>query len=162
MDVLQRTRKENTNQPNKLSELQHLIKYHIESFRSRSHYSSRVNSNRKYLSEELFVIIMHKLFVQEFQINFPYQSYYSIFHNQYNLHFRLSSSNTYSLSDLLELQILSAETIEKKNEKEIQKKLRIKKSEKFHAIKNLYKAQAQQGKKQCFLLITCKICNCPT
>lgn len=123
-----------------------LIMDHIESFQAQtSHYSYRKNPDRKYLPADLSVSKMHNMFLDLYSINISYFTYYSIFINEYNLHFGLPKSDTCAKCDTLEQRMAACNEDKQRNLIKVEKELHQRQADKFHELKRFYVAKARSG-----------------
>ncbi|XP_022204396.1 uncharacterized protein LOC111049285 [Nilaparvata lugens] len=126
------------------------VKAHIDSFNGRgAHYSTK-DTSKKYLPEDLSINKMHKLFMEKYpDIKVSYESYRSVFNNDFNISFGYPRTDTCSFCDehnikleCLKIELKEIKDDEKKaeaetkvREVEIQLKLHLKKAEKFYQLK---------------------------
>ncbi|RZF38967.1 hypothetical protein LSTR_LSTR003710 [Laodelphax striatellus] len=130
-------------------EVLNLMKAHIDSFNGRgAHYSTK-DTSKKYLPEDLSIKKMHKLFKEKYDMKVSYESYQSVFNNNFNISFGYPRTDTCSFCDEnnIKLECMRMELKEIKDceqkaeaetrirEMEIQLKLHLKKAEKFYQIK---------------------------
>nr|CAI5840557.1 unnamed protein product [Callosobruchus analis] len=136
------------NRPNKIpDDIVKSIEYHTNSFpRRKSHYSRKDNMNRRYLSPELNVKLMHRLYLKkyepeqyallgkpEFKPKVTYTYYRRVFIDNFNLSFGHPRTDTCKVCEILENNIKSAknddETLNKLN---VEKKLHLTKADIFY------------------------------
>ena len=124
-----------------------LIMSHISSFKPRqSHYSIRRNPHKKkYLPETLSVKEMHNMFLELYQIQVAYHTYWHIFTENFKISFGLPRSDTCTLCDTLKQQIESCNCNEDKVKLMNQKQIHISKAEAFYNLKRSYKERARRG-----------------
>lgn len=136
--------------PRKLPDVvKKLVENHINSYQARkSHYSLRDNPQRRYLPEDLTVADMHNHFLEMYQINIPYKSYWSIL-NTFNIHFGYPRSDTCCLCDSLQQKINAAEDEALKNQYAINKEVHLKKAEAFRKEKKKFVIKAKRGEITC-------------
>src|SRR5258705_288220 len=120
------------------------IKQHIKTFPARqSHYSRRDNPHRLYLSEDLSIKQMHKLFVENTGRDVSYKVYWSIFNNSFNIKFGLPQTDTCEACDKYRHSIAAAADPEEKLRLVGERDLHHRKASAFHALKRKYKARAR-------------------
>lgn len=127
-------------------ELKLLVNEHIESFAPRkSHYSLRKNPNRSYLPENLSVKQMYRMFLGQYRINIPYQSYWSIFHKEYNIKFGVPRSDTCTVCDMLKRQISACTEETQQKRLKFDHTLHLKKADTFVKLKKQWKQKSREG-----------------
>lgn len=95
---------------NKISEERmNCVRKHIENFPSyQSHYTRTKNPNRRYLSSDLNVTLMHSLYSEYCQeqgtVPVSLDIYRRTFNNEYNLHFHVPQKDTCSTCDAYKLK----------------------------------------------------------
>lgn len=144
-------RGKHANRPNQYPDaICNVVRAHIGSFKARaSHYSLRDNPNKKYLPEDLSISTMHKMFIEEYQINLPYKVYWSIF-REYNIGFSYPRSDTCNECDSFcqKLNDPSCSVVEK-GRLTLQNTIHLKKADAFRTKMNRYKQKAIQGEILC-------------
>lgn len=106
------------NRPWRLSQQQlSLIRNHIKSFRGRTSHYSLHDTTKIYLPEDLNIKKMHKMFCQEHNSAVSYESYRTIFNNEFNIAFGYPRSDTCSACDefLAKIKSLQKELKEKQS-----------------------------------------------
>ena len=121
-----------------------LVCDHISCFPSeQSHYIRQHNPNRKYLSPELNIRTMFRLYLEHCKVNaidnpVTKSMYRKIFNTQFNLHFKHPHKDTCKKCDLYKIKIDSENDPEKKREIEIEHEDHLRKAEAArNALKDL-------------------------
>ncbi|CAG9826576.1 unnamed protein product [Diabrotica balteata] len=120
---------------NKISEERmNCVRKHIQNFPSyQSHYTRNKNPNRRYLSSDLNVTLLYRLYsvyCQE-QVIVPVSSdiYRRTFNNEYNLHFHVSQKDTCSKCDAYKLKKAAATDANEIKQIEVEHELHLRKAE---------------------------------
>ena len=138
-------RGQHTNRPHKLTdEMVQKIRDHISSFRGRQPHYSQDKTRRLYLSEDLNIKEMFNMF----QIIYPdskisYETYRTIFNNDFNIAFGYPRTDTCSKCDELKMRIdliakdnlMNPDLQAKLKELETERDLHQRKAETFHRRK---------------------------
>lgn len=124
------------------------IDEHIKSFpRRRSHYSRSDNEKRYYLSSELNITKLYRLYLAKYEPDqyilyedgkdlnpkVSHNFYYRHFNSNYNISFGQPRSDTCQKCDKLENSIVAEENLETKAKLQQEKSLHLSKSESFYA-----------------------------
>ena len=141
-------RGKHTNRPNRIDDtIITQIDQHICSFPAKSsHYSRNNNHHKKYLSEDLSVAKMHRLYLEKFEpvvaaelnlggITKPivkYEFYLNRFNTHHNLSFGRPRSDTCSTCDAFELKIKEELDTSAKSKLQAEKELHHRKAEHFY------------------------------
>ncbi|XP_072400529.1 uncharacterized protein [Diabrotica undecimpunctata] len=133
--------------PNKIpDQIIKSIEDHINSFpRRKSHYSRNDNLNRRYLSSELNLRLMHRLYLKkyepeqhnlldtpEFKPKVSYTYYRRVFVENFNLTFGHPRTDTCKTCDILDNKIKCAKDDETQNTLKVEKKVHLTKADTFY------------------------------
>lgn len=157
------------NRPNKLSEdVIFKIHSHIDSFPKRSsHYSRHDNNNTQYLSPDLNVSKMYKLFLQMHEKDtfdklengdltckpvVKYKRYDKYMKENFNLSFGYPRTDTCQICDRLKVLIDQEINTEIKQQLEVEKQIHLSKAEVFYSDLKLYGDEAKAN--ECIEMLT--------
>jgi len=149
------------NRPNRITEdVLFKINTHINSFpKCESHYSRNDNMNVKYLSPNLNISKLYKLYLKEYEPE-HFESmqkgekikpivkqdfFYDYFRNNFNLSFGTPKTDTCQTCDKLKVLISDETDVEKKQEFEVEKDIHLRKSELFYNDLKMYAKEAQSN-----------------
>ena len=146
------------NRPNRTDdETNSNIDEHIQSFPAKSsHYSRNDNHNKKYLSEDLSVAKMHRLYLEAFEPDVAaelclggdskpavkYEYYLNRFNTHHNLSFGRPRSDTCPTCDMIELKMKEESDASTKARLEAEKQLHLRKAERFYTSMQEHSALA--------------------